>query len=144
MATDIVSQRLASVGAMTALALFAGCAPLHVDEANIDRNYPSPQPIYPRSAEARGAQGDVMLQVLIGASGRPRKIRLDGSSGNPALDNAAVEAAANWRYVPVFRDGETVSAWTSLRVRFQLHQTTKSPAPDPSGQWPQPAPAQKR
>lgn len=136
--------RLAGFGAATAMSLLTGMAPLGAAEARVDRNYPAPAPVYPRSSEVVGAQGDVMLDVLVTTNGRPRKIRLSVSSGFPALDNAAVEAAANWRFVPVTRDGDTVSSWTTLRVRFQLPQVVQVPAQDASGQWPGTAPAQKR
>lgn len=136
--------RLAGIGAATAISLLEGATSLGAAEARVDRNYPAPLPVYPQSSERVGAQGDVTLGVLVAASGHPLKIRLNASSGFSALDNAAFEAAANWRFVPVSQNGDTVSSWTTLKVRFQLPQALQVPAQDASGQWPRTAPAQKR
>ena len=37
------------------------------------------------------------------------------------LDDAAVAAVLQWRFVPATRNGVPVCAWTAVPVRFTLH-----------------------
>jgi protein TonB len=48
---------------------------------------------YPEAARARGEQGTVRLALMIGRGGHVMSARLIGSSGSPALDQAALEMA---------------------------------------------------
>jgi protein TonB len=48
---------------------------------------------YPEAARARGEQGTVRLALMIGRGGHVISARLIGSSGSPALDQAALEMA---------------------------------------------------
>ena len=86
--------------------------------AKIDRAYPSPPPVYPDAAQDRGEQGDVLVEVQVGANGRPRKIRLKQSSGFDDLDSAAIESAANWRYIPAIVDGDASTSWMTVRIHY--------------------------
>jgi protein TonB len=94
----------------------------------VDHNYPTPQPPYPDSAQLAGEQGDVLVDVYVSSSGRPHKVRISQSSGFKDLDDAAVEAAVNWRYIPATEDGDTVSSWTTVKLHFQLPQAQPASA----------------
>jgi TonB family protein len=61
--------------------------------------------------------------------GYPRKIRVKQSSGFEDLDNAATEAAAGWHYVPAVIDGDTATAWTTVKIHFELPQQAAAAAP---------------
>ena len=122
-------------GGALALALVLGSATtcLADSPAHVDRAYPTPAPAYPDSAQIAGEQGDVLLDVYVSSGGHPRKFRVNQSSGYPDLDNAAAEAVANWQFVPAVHDGDTVSAWTTVKVHFELPQAAQAtPAGTPA------------
>ena len=100
----------------------------------IDRSYPTPQPAYPDSAQLAGEQGDVLVGVHVSSSGRPRKLRIDKSSGFTDLDNAAAEAVAQWHFVPAVENGDTTSAWTSVKIHFELPLPMQPVYATPPGQ----------
>ena len=68
-------------------------------------------PAYPASARRLGEQGEVRLDVHVGADGSVLDIRLRTSSGSPALDRSAIEAVRRWRFSPATVDGEPVAEW---------------------------------
>jgi protein TonB len=80
----------------------------------------NPAPRYPLSARRRGYQGTVILEVLVGHTGRVVDLRLAQSSGHGTLDDAALEAVRGWRFVPGTRDDLPVDMWVRVPVRFQL------------------------
>lgn len=129
--------------AAAALLVMGSSACLADTKAKVDHNFPAPAPIYPDSAQYTGEQGDVTLDVYVADSGKPHRIKVNTSSGFEDLDNAAIEAAANWRYVPATHAGETVSSWTTVKLHFALPQPVQVPASNTSAQTPSPAPAQK-
>lgn len=65
----------------------------------------NPKPAYPRMSMQQGEQGRVVLNVLIGADGNPKKVEIHQSSGFERLDRAAMEAVMRWRFVPGKRGG---------------------------------------
>jgi TonB family protein len=86
----------------------------------------APRPIYDPdpeySEEARKAkfQGSVMLDVVVGADGRPRDIRVRRSVGM-GLDERAVAAVKQWRFEPGRKDGIPVSVFVDIEVSFHLY-----------------------
>src|SRR2546427_9542642 len=64
------------------------------------------------------AQGKVVLKILVRSDGSVGQVNLVESSGYPALDEAAVRAAALWRFTPATRDGQPVEAWAVIPIRF--------------------------
>jgi protein TonB len=67
------------------------------------------------------SEGRVVIRVLVRGDGTVGTVLVNQSSGNPALDRAAVEAAAFWRFQPATRDGVAIDAWAVIPVRFVLH-----------------------
>lgn len=65
-------------------------------------------------------EGRVVLRVLVLADGTVDRVEVAESSGHPALDRAAVEAARSWQFRPAMRDGEPIAAWAVIPVRFML------------------------
>ena len=59
------------------------------------------RPSYPQSALAAGAEGQPMVSVDINPDGTVRSVTLTRSSGNAAIDQAAIQAARNSRFQPV-------------------------------------------
>ena len=117
-------NRQMALGAIAALVLVAGNASTACADSppKIDHSYPTPQPAYPDSAQLNGEQGDVTLDVFVNSAGRPRKFRVNQSSGFADLDNAAAEAVANWRFIPAIENGDTASDWTTVKIHFELPQ----------------------
>jgi len=115
------STRNLALGVAIVSVVAFGCGSAFADSPpRIDRSYPMPQPAYPDSAQLSGEQGDVMVGVHVNSGGRPRKLRIDKSSGFAELDNAAAEAVSQWHFIPAIENGDTTSAWMSVRIHFEL------------------------
>ncbi len=68
-------------------------------------------PGYPSSARRMGEQGQVRLDVHVGADGAVIEVQLRESSGSAALDRSAMEAVRKWRFRPATVDGQPVAEW---------------------------------
>jgi protein TonB len=107
------------LSAVAALAL-SGFAASAADVApKVDTSQPTPV-VYPTTAQRAGEEGTVLLNVYVTYTGKPQKIDIAKSSGYRELDNAAVETAANWHYVPALHDGDTASDWASVQVVYRM------------------------
>jgi protein TonB len=60
------------------------------------------------------------VRVLVGENGRPQEVSLGESSGESALDQAAMDAVREWRFEPAKRNGVPVRAWAIVPVEFKL------------------------
>ncbi|MGR8930459.1 MAG: energy transducer TonB [Gammaproteobacteria bacterium] len=90
-------------------------------EANYKANYlQNPKPEYPSVAKRRGWQGKVYLRVKVSAQGTSDAIAVDRSSGHELLDEAAVEAVKNWRFVPAKRGETPVASSVIVPIVFTL------------------------
>jgi protein TonB len=59
----------------------------------------NPKPEYPAIARSRGWTGSVKLKVRVSAGGLSESIEVIESSGHDILDDKAVEAVKEWRFV---------------------------------------------
>lgn len=73
------------------------------------------QPLYPPEAIARGLQGEVLLLLFLDANGNVQAARVERSSGQLLLDQAAVGAARQLKALPEGAPREAI-----LPVRFKL------------------------
>lgn len=80
----------------------------------------NPEPAYPTRARREGLEGTVALNILVTKEGRPERVEIKQSSGAAILDNAALEAVRQWRFVPAKRAGEQVEAWVIVPLVFRL------------------------
>jgi protein TonB len=80
----------------------------------------NPAPPYPRQSRRMGEEGTVIVRVLISVQGSAEKAELRTSSGYDRLDQAALETVQRWRYVPGKRNGEAVTMWFNVPIRFVL------------------------
>ena len=71
------------------------------------------RPEYPDSALEAGAEGQPMVSVDINPDGSVRSVTLTRSSGNPAIDQAAIQAARSSRFQPV-------SGGASVPIEYDL------------------------
>jgi TonB family protein len=121
-----------SAGAATTGELGTTGSTMVVDEAIPDRNAyvameKSPEvirhakPEYPEIAKRAGAEGKVYLQLLVDVDGRVMRVEIAKSSGNPVLDEAAVEAAKQVLFTPAIAPGgKAVRVWVMYPVTFSL------------------------
>lgn len=73
------------------------------------------QPLYPLEAATLGLQGEVLLLLFLDANGNVQAARVERSSGQPLLDQAAVGAARQLKALPEGAPREAI-----LPVRFKL------------------------
>lgn len=76
-------------------------------------------PSYPDAAREANVSGVVRMKVLVCEHGRVVDARVVGSV--PALDQAALDAVAQWRFTPAMHAARPVSHWTAVPMRFTLN-----------------------
>lgn len=82
----------------------------------------SVRPNYPRSAKNAEVEGVAYVTLSVDASGNVTEAVIAGSTGNPALDHAAVEAAYQWRFSPALdRYGQPSPCHITIPFQFSLH-----------------------
>ncbi len=78
-----------------------------------------PNPVYTEQAREKKVQGEVLLQVVFMASGQVHVVRVVRGLGY-GLDESAIQAAQNVRFVPAQRNGQPVDSTATLHIVFQL------------------------
>jgi TonB family protein len=76
------------------------------------------QPEYPREAQLRRLQGEVVLELQVDPSGKVQTVRR--VSGNRLLSEAAEKAAWQWSYSPAPDDQKSAIAVTLVRFDFTM------------------------
>ena len=79
-----------------------------------------PDPEYSEEARKAKYQGTVLLDVVVGADGRPRNLHVLRSLGM-GLDQKAVDAVSRWRFEPALKNGRPVAVRVSIEVDFRLY-----------------------
>ena len=82
----------------------------------------NPKPIYPAFAKRTGMQGTVILKVLVSREGTALKVGIAQSSGHDILDESAIDAIKQWRFVPARAGDSPVEEWVQVPVAFRLNQ----------------------
>ena len=78
-----------------------------------------PTPIYTEEARAQHIQGEVLLEVVLEASGNLRVLKVVHGLGH-GLDDAAVRAAQQIRFKPALKDGQPSDSTAVVHIIFQL------------------------
>ena len=78
------------------------------------------RPDYPKGARQRGEQGEVVLEIHVGADGTVDDVKVAVSSGFPDLDAAAVKAAKAAKFSPARSGRESVASSARLKLQFRL------------------------
>lgn len=79
-------------------------------------------PRYPPIAKKNDIEGTVYVKILVDKSGKVENAYVSRSSGNGALDEAAVEAAYKWKFTPAKdKYGENSRCYITMPIRFVLH-----------------------
>jgi len=97
-------------------ALAAPIVPPRFDAAYLN----NPSPSYPALSRRNGEAGKVMLRVQVSSDGRPQQIELQRSSGFSRLDDAAMTAVRQWRFIPAKRGDENLTEWVLVPLVFKL------------------------
>lgn len=75
-------------------------------------------PKYPELAKKAGIEGTVVVKVLVGFEGNVEATELVQSV--EVLDEAALEAARQFKFTPAKLDGKPVKVWIAVPFRFKL------------------------
>jgi len=75
-------------------------------------------PVYPALARMTRVQGAVVLLMTIDETGVPTDVKV--LAGHPGLQEAALQAARQWRFEPARVDGRPVPASFRLTLNFRL------------------------
>lgn len=78
-----------------------------------------PLPVYTAEARAKKIEGEVLLEVILEASGRIHVSRVVRGLGY-GLDDAAVRAAEQIRFKPALKDGQPSDSTAVLHIIFQI------------------------
>ena len=97
-------------------ALAAPVVPPRFDAAYLN----NPAPSYPALSRRNGEAGKVLLRVHVSSDGKPQQIDLQRSSGYSRLDDAAIAAVRQWRFIPAKRGDESLTEWVLVPLVFKL------------------------
>jgi protein TonB len=110
-----------TTAAIAAIAATAAAAAPALESARFDADYlNNPAPTYPVFSRRNREQGTVLLNVRVSAQGQAEQVQLKRSSGFSRLDEAALAAVQQWRFVPARRGEATVAASVVVPVTFRL------------------------
>ncbi|MCA9401982.1 MAG: energy transducer TonB, partial [Candidatus Omnitrophica bacterium] len=88
--------------------------------------YPKPlmhqneAPIYPRIARIKGWTGKVWLEVYINTFGAVQNVNVVKSSGHHVIDQAALEAVREWKFIPASVDGVPEASKIILPIELKM------------------------
>ena len=78
-----------------------------------------PEAQYPEEARKAGCQDSVLLSLVVDETGKPANINVIVPLAM-GLDEAAVEAVSQWRFIPGRKDGKAVPVLVKVQVTFRL------------------------
>lgn len=118
---------------LLASTLLTGCQQQQAEAtipATALRAVETPPPDYPLDLACGQVGGQVILLVTVGVDGTATDIRTHRSSKVEALDNAAREAVANWKFMPATRNGQPSPAKLQVPVTFTPPDPPPAECPD--------------
>jgi protein TonB len=62
-----------------------------------------------------------MVRLIVTEDGSPKSVAVIGSSGDTALDEAALETLKHWRLKPARRHGLPTESSIDVPIRFMLN-----------------------
>ncbi|MDD2760519.1 MAG: TonB family protein [Methylomonas sp.] len=80
----------------------------------------NPKPVYPMEARRQHLEGLVVLKVFVSAEGMAERVRIERSSGHDVLDDSALSAVREWRFVPAKRGHLPEAGWATVPINFSL------------------------
>lgn len=92
-------------------------------EARHDADYlNNPAPAYPPLSRRLGEEGRVVVRAQVGPDGLPQAVDVRTSSGSARLDEAALKAVRQWKFIPARRGEAVVSSWVLIPFSFTLER----------------------
>jgi len=80
------------------------------------------RPEYPENIKKDGIQGQVIVRAEVYENGSVGSVEilqsLDSSSGG--LDESAIKAVKQWRFIPAKNKGKPVAVWVTFPISFKL------------------------
>jgi len=90
--------------------------------AQVDPNYlHRPNPVYPAVSKRLREAGTVLLRVSLDAAGTVSVVTVQTTSDYPRLDQAAIEAVRQWRFIPATRGQQAIASTVLVPIEFK-HQ----------------------
>jgi TonB family protein len=80
----------------------------------------NPKPVYPLEAREKGYQGEVLLRVEVLSNGQVGQVEVKRSSGYEVLDESALTAVKQWKFIPARRGEVPIPVWVNIPIKFQL------------------------
>jgi TonB family protein len=77
------------------------------------------EPKYTQEARDEKIAGTVLLKIVVTAQGKADNIEVVKGI-DPGLDQAAMDAVAQWEFQPGTKDGQPVNVWATIEVNFRL------------------------
>jgi protein TonB len=74
---------------------------------------------YPEMARKAGIEGQVIVRVLVGKDGKPKKAVVQYTDSK-MLDKAAVKAVMKQVFTPAIQNGRAITCWVSIPIKFKL------------------------
>lgn len=75
--------------------------------------------VYPEMARKAGIEGQVVVRVLVGKNGKPKKVVIQ-QSDSQMLNQAAIDAVMSSTFTPAIQNGQPITCWVSIPIRFKL------------------------
>lgn len=95
---------------------------LPITPAQVDPNYlHRPNPVYPAVSKRLREAGTVLLRVSLDAAGTVSVVTVQTTSDYPRLDQAAIEAVRQWRFIPATRGQQAIASTVLVPIEFK-HQ----------------------
>ena len=76
------------------------------------------RPEYPEVARMAHLSGIVVLEALVGTDGRVENVK--ALNANPVLEQAAMDAVAQWRYKPLLLNGVPTRFILTVTITFRV------------------------
>ncbi len=81
----------------------------------------NPPPDYPAMSRRIGEEGRVLMKVLVSSEGTAQEVQIETTSGSNRLDQAAVNAVKQWRFIPAKKNNQPLSAYVLVPMKFSLN-----------------------
>lgn len=95
---------------------------LPITPAQVDPNYlHRPNPVYPAASKRLREAGTVLLRVSLDAAGTVSDVTVQTTSEYQRLDQAAIEAVRQWRFIPASKGQQAIASTVLVPIEFK-HQ----------------------
>jgi len=94
--------------------------PLDRQKPSLGSDFPASEEFYPATPKSQRVTGPVTVDLLVSDTGCPVRAEIGRSSGDPALDQGALDLAMAGHYVPGSKNGQAVPGELRFRVKFEF------------------------